>query len=143
MKILAAASLLFLILSSLGCSVLGLGGTPKAKIVKLSLTMNPHCLDGNGPSGAGTIALTPPPQSSSGTCALTGDNPVTCDAGYTQGAIVTLTAAPDPRPGPDGKPIATFEAFDGIDGCAKGATSCHLTMDGDKQVTAVFCSRVF
>jgi hypothetical protein len=115
---------------------------PQASTVTLSVTLNPKCTHGNGPPGNGVVTLTPAPQSPTGNCNLVGDNPVNCGGDYVQGTVVTLTAVPDPRTGPGGVPISTFETFQGISNCSAGAKTCQLPMDTGKQVTAVFCSLI-
>ncbi len=133
-------------LSILTCTVYYKGcnsPAPQANTVTLAVTLNPKCTNGNGPSGNGVVKLTPPPQSPSGNCNLAGDNPVKCGGDYPQGTVVTLTAIPDPRPGPGGLPISTFETFTGPPECTHGAPTCQLTMDANKQVAAVFCGRIF
>lgn len=56
--------------------------------------------------------------------------PGTCSATYTSGSSVTLTAVPDAE---------TKAKFGGWEGCTSSdATSCTVTMDADKSVTATF-----
>jgi hypothetical protein len=109
----------------------------------LTVNMDPKCTHGNGPNGAGVVKLDPEP--TTGDCKLDSNNPVpvSCKTLYAPGKVVTLTAIPDPRPGPDGHPISTFEGFSGLPGCAPGAATCQITMDTNKDVTATFCARTF
>ena len=76
--------------------------------------------------GAGTVTSTSSPsQPSQITCGAT------CVASYPKDAVVTLTAAPDQQTG------AKFAGFTG-GGCTGTGTTCNVTMDAAKAVTATF-----
>ena len=123
---------LLLIASCTACNH-GPSPAPQATTAKLTLTMIGNT--GRAPNGfgKGSVTLAPTPQSGDARCDLVGNNPITCTANFAPGATVTLTVLPDE---------STLETINGCnvtkcEGCAPGATTCQLTMSGDKTVTAV------
>ena len=77
-------------------------------------------------AGSGTVALTPG-SLASGTCGTIAT--ATCSADYVQGEAVVLTAMP-----------AAGVAFVGWSGACSGISTCSVTMDQARSVTATFTS---
>src|SRR5258707_190634 len=103
---------------------------PRATSTKLTLTMTPVR---RTEFGNGTITYAPTPKSGNASCKLVGDKPVTCTEDFTQGETVTLTVRPDQT--------STLDSINGCnvtkcEGCPPAVTTCQLTMNGDKSVTA-------
>src|SRR5439155_4969691 len=79
----------------------------------LSLTLT-------GGNGTDSVTFTPPGTSCTATCGKT----------YAPGTSVALTATPD-----------TNEVFTGWSGDCSGTSTCNLTMDANKSVTATFAAK--
>ncbi len=147
MKNLISIALLLLAVACAACKPAP-GPEPKAATAKLTVVLNPACTN---TIGHGTVTFTPAPQSLTGNCKLEVNNPVTCIAEFTQGQTVTIKETADPTTRPDGgEPLSYVGGFTGIAGCANPGLhvlpqewSCQLTMNGDTQVSAIFCGRIF
>ena len=124
---------LLLILSCIACNR-SPQPVPQASTATLALTLSPLGNKGNGPLGNGTVRLTPNPQSGNVNCQLVGNQPITCVEQFVRGATVILRVSPED---------STLESINGCnvtkcEGCPLGVTTCQVTMDGDKGVSAVF-----
>ena len=130
MKALILFSLLLLILSCTVCNR-GPSPAPQATTARLTLTMIPRR---RTEFGNGTITLAPAPKSGNATCKLVGDQPITCTEDFPVGATVTLMVVPNET--------SDVESTNGCnvtkcEGCPPRATTCQLTMNGDRSVTTV------
>ena len=106
---------------------------PQGTTAKLTLTMIGNTGTAPHGFGKGTVTFAPTPQSGNANCNLIGNNPITCTANFAPGATVVLTVLPND---------STLESINGCnrtacEGCPPGATTCQLTMNGDKSVNAV------
>jgi hypothetical protein len=152
MKSLLPILIIFSVMTGAACKHAGGNApNPNAATAKLSVLLNPSCINGNGPIGHGKVEFTPAPQSLSGNCKLDSNTPVTCIAEFTLGQTVTIKAVADPKLPPNGSvPMSYVGGFKGIPDCANpGANvlpqewSCQMTLNGDPLISAVFCSRIF
>jgi hypothetical protein len=108
--------------------------TPQATTAKLTLTMIGNTGAG---FGKGIVTFAPTPQSGNAKCNLVGTDPLTCTATFAQAAEVTLSVLPNANDGSRLEKITGCNVTK-CEGCAPGETTCQLTMNGDKSVTAVF-----
>lgn len=120
---------LVLILSCASCNR-GPSPGPQATTAKLTLTMIPIK---RTEFGNGTITFTPTPKSGNSNCKLVGDQPISCTEDFTPGATVTLLVVPNETSDVDSISGCNVTK---CEGCPPRATTCQLTMNGDKSVTA-------